>query len=170
MQNHWEGIYASKDLTKVSWFEPQPRHSLELTEKALRIIDKKFPEVEILDAGAGNSLFAAELVARGSKGVAALDISAAALEEAKKRISDADVINKITWIIADITHYTDESMNSSSVDVWHDRAVFHFMRTPAEQQGYIATCARVVRAGGIAGLIIIISLFFEYYLVNFVMQ
>lgn len=154
MQSHWEHIYATKDHTRVSWFEPEPRHSLALVDKALAVLGKPYADVHVLDAGAGQSLFAAELVAKGCQAVTAVDISDTALQAARARVLEGHgpvCAEAVHWVVADVTCASEAAVASASVDIWHDRAVFHFMRTADEQHGYVASCARVVKPGGVAG-------------------
>ncbi len=135
-RQHWEGVYGSKRETEVSWFQPEPALSLAL-------IREYAPDraASVIDVGGGASPLAAELLREGYADLAVLDISAAALERAKANLGGEAA--KIEWIIADITEW----MPARQWQVWHDRAVFHFLTDTASQDAYIrALHARPNRA------------------------
>ena len=134
---HWENTYASKPTDKVSWYEPRPEHSLELIEATGVSRD-----AGILDVGGGASSLTAELLGMGYTDLTVADISHAALAHAKAELgSDA---SRIMWVEADIrTHDF-----GRHYDLWHDRAVFHFMVSPADRTGYLNVLCRTLRPGG----------------------
>jgi ubiquinone/menaquinone biosynthesis C-methylase UbiE len=120
---HWEDIYATKAVDDVSWFQAQPTQSLELIKACA-----PNPSAHIFDAGSGASTLLDALLDNGYARVTALDISSHALEKSKLRLgSRAD---KIDWLVADITQV---KLPESSVDVWHDRAVFHFLTRASDR-------------------------------------
>jgi SAM-dependent methyltransferase len=92
--------------------------------------------------GGGSSLLTQRLRECGHCGLAALDISAAALERAKARIGDT--FRRVQWIVADVTSVQDVG----TFDVWHDRAVFHFLTAPADREKYAALLRRTIPPGG----------------------
>ena len=134
---HWENTYASKPTDKVSWYEPRPEHSLELIEATGVSRD-----AGILDVGGGASSLTAELLGMGYTDLTVVDISHAALAHAKAELgSDA---SRITWVEADIrTHDF-----GRHYDLWHDRAVFHFMVSAVDRDGYLNVLRTALRPGG----------------------
>jgi ubiquinone/menaquinone biosynthesis C-methylase UbiE len=134
---HWEGVYARQDPEQVSWFEPEPARSLALIESAGLPRD-----AAILDIGGGASRLAARLAAGGYTDITVADISSAALEQA--RAQAASVAEHITWIEADIRRHR----FTRRYDLWHDRAVFHFMVSSRGRDGYLAVLRRTLRRGG----------------------
>ena len=134
---HWENTYASKPTDKVSWYEPRPEHSLELIEATGVSRD-----AGILDVGGGASSLTAELLGMGYTDLTVADISHAALAHAKAELgSDA---SRITWVEADIrTHDF-----GRHYDLWHDRAVFHFMVSAVDRDGYLNVLRTALRPGG----------------------
>jgi SAM-dependent methyltransferase len=134
---HWETTYSEKAPEKVSWYEPRPQRSLELIQAACAN-----HEAGILDVGGGASSLAAQLLGTGYTDVTVADISHAALAHAKAQLgNDA---SRITWIEADIrTHDF-----GRQYDIWHDRAVFHFMVDSADRQGYLKVMRDALRPGG----------------------
>jgi SAM-dependent methyltransferase len=137
-QQHWQEIYATSDESQTSWFRPH-------LDTSLRLIDSLgLPASRaIIDVGAGRSTLVEDLIARGFREVTALDISPAALSQSRRRMGlGGDLVR---WINADILT---ASLPSTRFDLWHDRAVFHFLIDEAEQARYAALAARVVRDGG----------------------
>ncbi len=122
---HWENIYSTKDLTEVSWYQPIPTTSLEYLENLA--IQK---DAAIIDVGGGDSLFVDYLLELGYSNITVLDISAAAIERAKKRLGE--LANKITWIVSDIL----DLKSDVHYDFWHDRAVFHFITKKEDIEKY----------------------------------
>lgn len=118
-KSHWENIYTSKNPEEVSWFQPKPEKSIQLINEVMK--DKN---LSIIDAGGGASILIHELLIQGFTDLTVLDISAAALEISKNKNKDA--VNKISWIAEDVTKF----QTNKKFDVWHDRAVFHFLRDP----------------------------------------
>ena len=137
-KTHWENVYASKSATEVSWFQPEARLSLELIQKVAPDCN-----AAVLDVGGGASTLVDGLVLAGYHSVTVLDLSAAALEQAKGRLGpEAD---KVEWREANILT---ADLPEKSVDVWHDRAVFHFLTDEADRRQYVQQVERAVRPGG----------------------
>jgi SAM-dependent methyltransferase len=138
---HWNRIYGTKRENEVSWFQPRP-------ELSLALIHQYAPQnASIIDIGGGASSLTAELLREGYGDFAVLDISAAALERAKANL--VEKAPKIEWIVADITAWKP----ARQWQVWHDRAVFHFLTDSASQDAYI----RALDAATLPGAIAIIS-------------
>lgn len=137
-QAHWETIYTTRNGTTVSWYRPHLDLSLALIEGL-----KLDAEATILDVGGGSSTLVDDLLARGYGHVTVLDIAAAALADAQARLGQA--AEGVTWLQADITQ---ADLPPAAIDVWHDRAVFHFLTDEAEQTRYADMVHHTVRVGG----------------------
>ena len=134
---HWERIYAEKQPEEVSWYEQAPETSLTLIEEAA--IRRS---AAIVDVGGGTSRLAGRLIAAGYADVTVADISRAALERA--RVELAAAAERVTLIHADVRSHD----FGRRFDLWHDRAVFHFMVDAASRNGYLTVLRRTLRAGG----------------------
>jgi SAM-dependent methyltransferase len=137
-QRHWENIYGKKAADAVSWYRAHLETSLELIKRAA-------PEysASIIDIGGGESTLVDDLLARGYRKISVLDISQTAVDANKKRLGPAS--EHIHWLVADITK---TRLKSCAYDVWHDRAVFHFLTSPEERLAYVRQAANAVRPGG----------------------
>lgn len=140
MQNrkdHWNKVYETKKPTEVSWYEAMPEVSLKC------ITDCKIEkDAAIIDIGGGDSFLAEFLLAQGYTDVTVVDISEKALERAKKRLGNK--AEAVTWIIADVSNFQPQRM----YDVWHDRAVFHFLTQKKEILNYLDTVNSAVNSDG----------------------
>lgn len=138
---HWENVYKSKADAELSWFQRAP-------EVSVALIKGLGPGAEpgarrVIDVGGGQSALAGELLERGLAGeVTVLDISAAAVERGKARLGAPAA--RVRWIVGDVL----EAGALGPVDVWHDRAVFHFLTRAAERRRYAALAAGAVAPGG----------------------
>jgi 2-polyprenyl-3-methyl-5-hydroxy-6-metoxy-1,4-benzoquinol methylase len=137
-QVHWESVYGTKAPTEVSWFRPHLETSLSLIERVAG--DRS---ASIIDAGGGASTLVDDLIGKGYRNVTVLDISPTAIEHAKKRLDSASL--QVAWIVADIT---EAGLPAHSYDVWHDRAVFHFLTEPAQRLAYVRQVSSAVKPGG----------------------
>jgi SAM-dependent methyltransferase len=135
MKDHWESVYAAKGDAEVSWTETEPRRSLAL------IADVCPPPGRVIDVGGGTSALAGRLLDAGYA-VAVLDISEAALARSRDRLGER--AKDIRWIAADVT----AGPVLGQFDVWHDRAVFHFLTDAADRAAYMSLLARTVPSGG----------------------
>jgi SAM-dependent methyltransferase len=134
---HWERAYAEKTPVRVSWYELLPQHSLALIEAANVSLD-----AGVLDVGGGASSLAAQLLGMGYTDLTVADVSPAALAHARAELgSDA---GRVSWIEADIRSHD----FGRRYDLWHDRAVFHFMVSPADREAYLKVLRRTLRPGG----------------------
>lgn len=133
---HWDRVYADQDCDQVSWYQTRPMTSLRLIAKA------DLPAGRAVDVGAGESTLADELLAAGWDSVTLLDVSQAALADARQRLGDYG--HRVEFVATDVLSWKPQQ----HFDVWHDRAVFHFLTEPAQQRLYVATAARAVRSGG----------------------
>lgn len=135
-QTHWNETYSTKGDNQVSWFQVKPERSLDLITSAAP--DRA---AAIIDVGGGASRLPITLSALGYSDITVLDIAETALARSKARLgTQAD---KLSWIVADVTQWQPQRI----WQVWHDRAVFHFLTEPAAQDAYIAALKRGTAAG-----------------------
>jgi SAM-dependent methyltransferase len=125
-KEHWDNIYSTKSLEEVSWHQPIPKISLDFILSL--DLAKDSP---IIDVGGGDSFLVDSLLNEGYTDLTVLDISKVAIERAKIRL--AKNANKINWIVSDIINFFPERKYS----IWHDRAVFHFLRKEKEINSYL---------------------------------
>jgi 2-polyprenyl-3-methyl-5-hydroxy-6-metoxy-1,4-benzoquinol methylase len=137
-KSHWENIYQTKDATQVSWFQQHPELSFQFIEQTR--VDKSG---QIIDVGGGASTLVDDLLARGYENITVLDISAAALQVAQQRLGR--LASKVTWLEANITQV---ELPHSFYDVWHDRAVFHFLTRAEDRAQYVKSVQHSVKTGG----------------------
>jgi len=135
---HWNTVYTTKAPDAVSWYAPHLDTSLALIDKTAGST-----AAAIIDVGGGEATLVDDLLARGYEDVTVLDISQAAIDVAQQRVGNAG--GKVDWRVADIT---EAALPESRYDVWHDRAVFHFLTRPEQRQAYVRQVARAMRPGG----------------------
>lgn len=137
-QMHWQKVYQTRSANSVSWYRPHLDVSIELLEQA-----GLSRQSRLIDVGGGASSLVDDLLSRGLKGVTVLDISSEALAMAKARLGAHAL--EVTWLVGDVL---DAALSSSSFDLWHDRAVFHFLTDTDDAARYAEQAARAVKAGG----------------------
>jgi SAM-dependent methyltransferase len=137
-QTHWEKIYTEKAPDAVSWYRPHLETSLALIEQAAASCS-----ASIIDVGGGESTLVDDLLARGYDSITVLDISQTAIDANRKRLGKTS--DRVYWVVADITKI---KLESGVYDVWHDRAVFHFLTSPRDRLAYVRQVTRAVRPGG----------------------
>jgi 2-polyprenyl-3-methyl-5-hydroxy-6-metoxy-1,4-benzoquinol methylase len=135
---HWETIYALKAPEAVSWYRPHLETSLALIERAAAGYSDS-----IIDVGGGESTLVDDLLARGYENITVLDVSQTAIEVTKKRLGLA--AGQVSWLVADVTKV---QLEASAYDVWHDRAVFHFLTAEEDRAAYVRQVAHAVSRGG----------------------
>jgi SAM-dependent methyltransferase len=136
LARRWDAAYSRRGADGVSWYQQEPRVSLELVD-ALGLA----PSAAVVDVGGGTSAFADRLVARGFRDLTVLDVSPRALVHARRRVGrDAP----IDWLQQDLLSWRPERR----FDLWHDRAVFHFLVTRADRDRYLETLQAALRADG----------------------
>lgn len=135
---HWEKVYKTKTPEAVSWYRPHLEVSLALIERAARDYS-----ASIIDVGGGESTLVDDLLARGYQNVSVLDVSQTAIDVTQKRLGSA--AERIHWIVADILQ---AELEPYAFDVWHDRAVFHFLTEASQREIYVRKVAQAVKPGG----------------------
>lgn len=136
-EEHWDAVYRTRQSTALSWYQPSP-------EPSLRAIDRfaTGDALSLVDVGGGASTFVDALLERGWSDVTVLDIAPSALGVARKRLRDS--AQKVKWEVADITSW----IPPQTYDVWHDRAVFHFLTDPDARAAYLTSLRTAVQPGG----------------------
>lgn len=125
-QEHWNIVYTTKTPNQVGWTQSYPEDSIKRIEGLG--LSKSAP---IIDVGGGDSDVAKILLEKGYTDITVLDISAAAIERAKKKLGEN--AKKIHWIVSDVRDYKPER----SFELWHDRAAFHFLVEEEDIKAYI---------------------------------
>jgi 2-polyprenyl-3-methyl-5-hydroxy-6-metoxy-1,4-benzoquinol methylase len=138
VEAHWEKIYNAKAPEAVSWYRPHLETSLALIERAAGECS-----ASIIDVGGGPSTLVDDLLAHGYENVTVLDISQTALDLAKHRLGPG--AERVRWRLADVAH---AELPAHAYDVWHDRAVFHFLTEPQDRVGYVQNVMHAVKRGG----------------------
>jgi SAM-dependent methyltransferase len=135
---HWENVYRNKRFDAVSWYAPHLGESL-------RLIEQLCPDktAAIVDIGGGESTLVDDLLQRHYLDVSVLDISATAIDFTKQRLGAK--AQQVCWHVGDVTQY---DFGSKRFDLWHDRAVFHFLTDPAARHRYVELVRRAVKPGG----------------------
>jgi 2-polyprenyl-3-methyl-5-hydroxy-6-metoxy-1,4-benzoquinol methylase len=136
-RSHWENVYKTKAENEVSWFQESPTVSLELIHATG--VPK---DAAIIDIGGGASRLVDALLQEGYGAVTVLDLSEQALASAKARLGQS--ASPVQWIAADVTAWEP----TTTFDVWHDRAAFHFLTKPKDKSAYIARLLKALRVHG----------------------
>src|SRR5208337_169865 len=136
-KEHWEQVYSTKGETGVSWYQREPHLSLELIRAVAPAAGGR-----IIDIGGGASVLVDTLLDLPFEKIAVLDISETALGKARARLGAC--AGRVEWIAADIT----EAPDVGTFEVWHDRAVFHFLTDAADRRKYVELALRTVPTGG----------------------
>ncbi|MGL3105878.1 class I SAM-dependent methyltransferase [Bradyrhizobium sp. BR 1432] len=134
---HWDNVYATKGEAEVSWFQSSPTTSLAMIRAA-----NLDPEAAIIDIGGGASRLVDALLQDGHRDIAVLDLSANALDVAKKRLGAA--ASTVDWIVADATTWRP----AKTYGLWHDRAAFHFLTDPRDRAAYVERLRSALAPGG----------------------
>jgi SAM-dependent methyltransferase len=137
-RQHWEQVYRTKRPTEVSWYAAH-------LDVSLRMIEEAAPEhhSRIIDVGGGEATLVDDLLDRGYRHLSVLDVSATALDVAKARLGER--AGAVDWRCGDVTTYP---FPGNQYDVWHDRAVFHFLTDPKDRAAYVRQVTRAVKPGG----------------------
>ena len=134
-KKHWENIYQKKEIDGVSWYQKVPVASLQLIKKySISNSDK------IIDIGCGKSFLADNLLELNYTDISLVDISSNALKGVKDRLQN----KSLNFIETDILNFN----SNDKYDIWHDRAVFHFITNPEGIEKYISLCNEYINKGG----------------------
>jgi trans-aconitate methyltransferase len=136
--HHWDRAYSEGERTR-SWFESEPVGSLRMFQLA-----GVSPADSVIDAGGGASTLVDALLERGFDDVTVLDISATGIQAAQRRLGPS--AGRVQWIVADLRDWRP----SRTYQVWHDRAVLHFLTADADRQSYLETLTASTAAGAVA--------------------
>jgi SAM-dependent methyltransferase len=137
-KTHWETVYKTQAPESVSWYRAHLETSLALIERTRAGLSSA-----IIDVGGGESTLVDDLAARGYQDLTVLDISETAIDVCKRRL--AKIAERVHWLVADVAC---ASLQPGAYDVWHDRAVFHFLTASEDRDAYVRQVARSVRTGG----------------------
>ncbi|MFN7855837.1 MAG: class I SAM-dependent methyltransferase [Acidovorax sp.] len=137
-KDHWEKVYQTKRADSVSWFQEHAMRSLEI----IRAIGAS-TDARIIDVGGGASTLVDDLLKARFKNIAVLDLSASALDVARARLGTLG--DCVEWIAGDIRNVV---LPEHAFDIWHDRAVFHFLTEPSDRLAYVRQVTRAVKPGG----------------------
>jgi trans-aconitate methyltransferase len=138
-QEHWRRVYTDKQPDAVSWYQATPAPSLAALDRF-----GARPGAALIDIGGGASRLVDALLERGWGDVTVLDIAAPALAAAQARLGERAAL--VTWEVADITAWQPQRR----YDIWHDRAVFHFLTTPDQRAAYLRALEAGLATGGLA--------------------
>ncbi|MFZ3041891.1 MAG: class I SAM-dependent methyltransferase [Thiobacillus sp.] len=136
-RQHWETVYRSKAAGDVSWFQPHAASSLRLIEGCTA------RDAHIIDVGGGASVLVDDLLDAGYRNLTVLDLAESALAASRARLGER--AQSVRWIAGDITRV---ELPAARYDVWHDRAVFHFLTDPADRAHYVEQVLKSVKPGG----------------------
>ena len=136
-KDHWESIYQKHSPTEVGWYQAYPEKSLKLIHNTGAGTDSS-----IIDVGGGTSALSKHLLDQGYKKLAVLDISGNSIERTKSQLGEKS--SEINWIEADVTKYS----FMEQYDIWHDRAVFHFLTKAEDRKGYISSLNQALELNG----------------------
>jgi len=137
--DHWENVYRNKSFDAVSWYAPHLGESL-------RLIQTLCPDktAAIVDIGGGESTLVDDLLRQHYLDLSVLDISATAIDFTRQRLGPQ--AQQVSWHVGDITQY---DFGAKQFDLWHDRAVFHFLTDPTARQAYVNLVRQSVKPGGL---------------------
>ena len=135
LRDHWEAVYRDKALARVSWHQDRPDVSLSFISRAGVGVDAR-----ILDVGAGTSTLVDNLLDLGYRHLGVLDISSTAIELTRRRLGDR--AEGVEWFVSSVTEF----VTPHPWDVWHDRAVLHFLTEDSDRAEYRRRLERSVAA------------------------
>jgi len=135
-KDHWEHVYSGKKSTEESWYQQHPQHSLELIKAT-----GADASARIIDIGGGATTLIDLMLDAGFQNLSVLDISHNAIEQAKSRLGAR--ADKVTWLEHDITEFSPDE----PYELWHDRAVFHFLTDKLDRSSYVRTMSRALKPG-----------------------
>jgi SAM-dependent methyltransferase len=137
-KQHWENVYSTKATDAVSWYQPQAELSLQMI--AATGLQKT---AAVIDVGGGASTLIDGLLAAGYSDLTVLDLSRAALAVAQARLGAT--ASRVRWLEGDITGM---QLRAGAFDLWHDRAVFHFLTEAQQRRLYVERLVDALKPGG----------------------
>ena len=136
-KQHWEKVFTTKQVDKVSWYQQTPQQSLDFVQQLA------LPKTAaIIDIGGGDSFFVDHLLQMGYNNITVLDISATAINKAKYRLGDKAM--SVSWVVSDILEFKSDVQ----FDCWHDRAAFHFLTNSTEVNNYLSLAQGHIKQNG----------------------
>ena len=138
MQAHWENVYQTKAPEETSWYQPHLQTSLDWISNAAA--DQS---ASILDVGGGESTLVDDLLAKGYRSLSVLDVAGAAIRKSQQRLGSA--AQGIGWLVGDVAEV---ALPARAYDVWHDRAVFHFLTVPKQRLSYVRQLTSALKPSG----------------------
>ena len=135
---HWSNVYSTKAESSVSWYKPHLQRSLDLISGAGLL-----PDASIIDVGAGASTLVDDLFEQGFTKLTALDLADSAFKITKARLGAK--ASSVQWLVGDVTTFP---LSHHAYDLWHDRAVFHFLTEPQQREQYVKQVCHAVKPGG----------------------
>jgi SAM-dependent methyltransferase len=139
-KSHWESVYQTKAANAVSWYAPHLNTSLQYIRLAAPARD-----AAIIDVGGGEATLVDDLLAAGYAKLTVLDISATAIDATRRRLGPAS--EGVNWLAADVLK---AELPAAAFDVWHDRAVFHFLTDAEQRERYVEQVLHALKPGGFA--------------------
>jgi SAM-dependent methyltransferase len=139
-KKHWESVYDVKAPDAVSWYAPHLRTSLGYIKRTGLPVESR-----VIDVGGGEATLVDDLLDAGYQAVSVLDLSQKAIDVTRGRLGQR--ARNVDWIVADVLSH---EFAARSVDVWHDRAVFHFLTSETDRKRYVQQVTRALRPGGFA--------------------
>lgn len=138
LQRHWQTVYETRAVDSVSWYRPH-------LETSLRLLELAAPDraAAVIDAGAGSSTLVDDLLTHGYRNLTLLDLSRAALEQTQARLGENS--KTLIWVAEDLLTTT---FPEKAYDVWHDRAVFHFLTAEEQRVAYLRQLRHALKPGG----------------------
>jgi SAM-dependent methyltransferase len=136
-QQYWERVYSKQSADQASWFQSHAESSLRLIQDSADI------HTNIIDVGGGASVLVDDLLGAGYRHLTVLDLAESALATSRARLGEQ--ARWVKWIAGDITR---AELPVAQYDVWHDRAVFHFLTDPADRARYVEQVLKSVKPGG----------------------
>jgi SAM-dependent methyltransferase len=137
-KDHWEQVYSTKSVEKLGWYEPHLQTSLNWIKELAPTLD-----APIIDVGGGASTLADDLLKAGYRSLTVLDISEKALSAVRARLGKKAEL--VTWLAGDITSI---DLPTHHYELWHDRALFHFLTTREQQRKYRDNLLKALKPGG----------------------
>jgi SAM-dependent methyltransferase len=137
-QTHWEQLYEAKSPEDTSWYQPHLQTSLDWIADVANS-----RSASIIDVGGGESTLVDDLLARGYGALTVLDIASAAIKKSQERLGAA--AQSVVWLVGDVMTVT---LPARTYDVWHDRAVFHFLTRPEQRLAYLRQLVSALKPGG----------------------